>query len=200
MQDVMNRKSWVRSGVALHPTTVVADSGGLGAFAPTHEYTLRGSFLGVYRAPSWRRASPDSKYRGKSDYVMQVGLWRAAPRSCDKTPNLADFKMMAVQEPPPGTEANCQFVYFSQAGQINAPLPKSRGVSLVALYATRDLEPGEELFALYGKDKARNYKVGLPGAALHKYEIPCSEYPGQWLVDATAARLMAIAFRCERVR
>ena len=98
----MSRKSWVRTGVQLRPTTVVEDSGGFGAFAPQREMTPRASFLGVYTAPSWRRSQPDTKYRGESDYVMQVGLWRAAPRPREKTPNLARFKMMAVQEPPPG--------------------------------------------------------------------------------------------------
>ena len=149
----MNRKSWVRTGVHLCPTTVVANPGGFGAFAPLREMTPRASFLGVYTAPAWRRARPDSKYRGESDYVMQVGFWRAAPRPREKDPNLARFKMMAVQEPPPGTEANCKFIYFSKAGDINAPFGKNTPISLVALYSTRDIEPGEELFAHYGEDK-----------------------------------------------
>lgn len=63
--------------------------------------------------------------------------------------------MMAVQEPPPGTEANCQFVYFSKAGDIKAPFQKSTPVSLVALYSIRHLKPGEELFVHYGK-RTRN--------------------------------------------
>ena len=65
MQDVMNMKNWVRSGVRLGPTTVAADSKGLGAFAPSQEMIPRGSFVGVYRAPFWRRAAPHSAYRGK---------------------------------------------------------------------------------------------------------------------------------------
>ena len=40
-----------------------------------------------------------TEYRGTSDYVMQVGAWRAGPRVVrQKTyPNLADFKMMALR-------------------------------------------------------------------------------------------------------
>ena len=46
--------------------------------------------------------------------------------------------MMAMQEPPAGMEANCQFVYFSRAAEINAPVPSSRSVSLVAVYTPED--------------------------------------------------------------
>ena len=132
MQDLMNSKSWLRPGVTIGPTTVVDDSAGFGAFAPAWQITSRAAFMGVYRAPHWRRASGDHRYRGKSDYEIEVGSWRAGMgRRADI--NLADYKMMALQEPPVGTDANCVFVYFANAGDIGAPLPKSRAVSLVAV-------------------------------------------------------------------
>lgn len=50
--------------------------------------------------------------------------------------------------------------------------PTSSRVALVALYAARDLVPGEELFVHYGEDMGRNYEVGEPAPDLLKYEIP----------------------------
>jgi len=189
MQNLAGKKSWVRPGVVTGPTTVGEDPTGLGAFAPDWETTPRAAFIGVYRAPQWRRASGMTEYRGTSDYVMQVGAWRAGPRVVrQKTyPNLADFKMMALQEPPAGKEANCQFMYFSRADEINAPIAKSRAVSLVAVYTTREIEPGEELFVYYGAAKARDYDVGSPGPELFKYEIPRQEYPHAWRGGMEAA-------------
>ena len=186
-----HRKSWVRNGVSIGKTTVVDNPGGFGAFAPQHSKTSRGAFIGVYRASTWRRAPMGTTYRGNCDYVMQVGNWRAASAHGRRRPesqlNLADFKMMAVQEPPPGKEGNCQFIFFGRAGDIGAPMCKSRAVALVALYATRDLEPGEELFVHYGEDKRRSYCVGLPGRRLNKHEITRSEYPDKWLLTAMHA-------------
>ena len=173
MQAVMNSKAWVRRGVTIGKTTVAADPGGIGVFAPELERTPRAAFIGVYRAPHWRRAAGAAAYRGKCDYVMQVGGWRAGPRVMRKKPsrpNVSDFKMMAMQEPPAGMVANCQFVYFSRAAEINAPVPSSRSVSLVAVYTARELEPGEELFVHYGAGKARDYEVGSKCPELFKYE------------------------------
>ena len=63
--------------------------------------------------------------------------------------------MMAIQEPPPGTAANCHFIFYSKAGEIGAPGTKSKAIAHVAVHAARDLEPGEELFVHYGDAKAR---------------------------------------------
>ena len=181
MEGVMARKTWVRTGVRIGPTTISADAG-RGAFAPTGRVTRKASFIGVYRARSWRRACEDSEYRGTNDYTFQIGSWRASP---GKKIDLADYKMMAVQEPPPGVTANCVFIFFSKAGQIGAS-PSSRSIALVALYAARDLAPGEELFAHYGNSKNRSYDVGNP-AVLYQYEIPPTEYPAQWTLGNIAA-------------
>ena len=176
MHALLNRKSWVRPGIRVGPTTISADADGCGAFAPECRVTSAASFLGVYRAPCWRRAPDDHPYRGDNDYTFQVGGWRAAP---GRDVNLAEYKMMAVQDPPAGVTANCVFVFFSKAGQIGAKLPKSAGVALVALYAARDLVSGEELFAHYGGSKHRSYEVGHP-ATLYQYQIQESEYPTNW--------------------
>ena len=90
--------------------------------------------------------------------------------------------MMAIQEPPINTEANCVFVYFSKAKEIGAQRPKGKRVSAVAVYAARDLRPGEELFVHYGSSKARDYNVGEPASdPVYKYEIKPEEYPCAWL-------------------
>jgi hypothetical protein len=183
MDLLLAMKAWVRPGVFVDSTTISADKGGRGAFAPRHGVTRKASFIGVYRATNWRRSSGDSKYRGSNDYTFQVGSWRAAP---GKKLNLASFKMMAVQEPPEGVTANCAFIFFSKAGQVGAPMAKSASIALVALYAARDLAPGEELFAHYGDDKNRSYEVGAP-AELFKYEIPATEYPVHWTLHGAAA-------------
>ena len=44
--------------------------------------------------------------------------------------------------------------------------PKSARIVLVAAYAARDLKRGEELFAHYGDEKARDYEVGEPAPEL----------------------------------
>ena len=177
MQAMMSERCWVRPGVRVFPTTISEDPDGRGAFAPTLGVTRRCSFLGVYRARHWRRASDDHPYRGVNDYTMQIGGWRAA---CQAPVQLSDYKMLAVQEPPHGVTANAAFLFFSKAGDIGADLPASHGVALVALYAARDLDPGEEILVHYGPDKHRDYPVGIP-AKICKYEIPKSEYPSQFV-------------------
>ena len=67
MESLMARKTWVRTGVRIGSTTISADAG-RGAFAPTGRVTRKASFIGVYRARSWRRACGDSEYRS-------VELW-----------------------------------------------------------------------------------------------------------------------------
>ena len=77
LKSFMESTLWVRTGVAVAPTTVTADAAGFGAF--TSAKLKRGSFLGAYGAPCWRRANGFTRYRGANDYVMQAGGWRAAP-------------------------------------------------------------------------------------------------------------------------
>ena len=183
MQALCNSKRWIRPGVKLGPTTIGADPGGIGAFAPIPHVPV-GSFLGVYRAGLWTETQ--SLYRGTNSYVMQAGLWRIMPRirsNGNDTPNLAQFPILAVQEPPVGTRANCIFMTFHSAGEIGAPYPKSKRVECVALYSARDLAPGEELFVHYGDAKHRHYDVGEPPEKeLFKYKINPAELPGRWLL------------------
>ena len=46
------RKRWVRPGIVIWPTTVSADPGGMGAFAPAGGLG-RGKFIGMYCADNW---------------------------------------------------------------------------------------------------------------------------------------------------
>ena len=80
MDALMCVKHWVRPGVFVDVTTVAADVGGSGAFAPPGKVTPKGAFIGAYRAPRWRRGEM-TPYKGENDYVFQVGPWRAAPPS-----------------------------------------------------------------------------------------------------------------------
>ena len=41
-------------------------------------------------------------------------------------------------------------------------------VALVAVYAARDLEPGEELFVHCGPEKGRDHEIGEPAPPLYK--------------------------------
>ena len=79
-RNLLDMRNWVRPGVCIAPTTIVTDADGFGAFAPSDARTPRASFVGVYTAEKWRRASDDHPYRGGNDYVMQVGLWCAVHR------------------------------------------------------------------------------------------------------------------------
>ena len=107
--------------------------------------------------------------------------------------NEGERPIACVNKPPPHVHANCQFVVCSRADL--GLHGKGPAVTAVALYAARDLEPGEgarvdelrmcapnpidglccvraslsagvaELFVHYGDDKARNYVCGLPPRA-----------------------------------
>ena len=57
----------------------------------------------------------------------------------------------------------------------------------MAVYAARDLVPGEELFAHYGDDIGRDYAVGDPAPELFKYEVPTDELPYNWLLPGAKA-------------
>ena len=153
METAMNKKMWVRPGVCTAPTTIGADVGGFGAFAPSDKPTRRGAFIGTYTADRWRRASGENPYMGNNDYVLQVGEWRASPTT--NRPDVARNMMMAIQEPPPGKVANCHFIFYSKAGDIGAQCAKSKSVACVAVHAARDLDAGEELFIHYGDSKGR---------------------------------------------
>ena len=65
--------------------------------------------------------------------------------------------------------------------------PKKGRVALVAVYAARDLVPGEELFVHYGDDIGRGYAVGDPAPAVFKYEITAEELPYNWLPPCSNA-------------
>ena len=124
LKSFMESTVWVRTGVAVAPTTIAADAAGFGAF--TSAKINRGSFLGTYGAPCWRRANGVTPYRGANDYVMQAGGWRAAPPTGAKA-NVFKYPMMALQEPPRGCKANVAFIFFGSAGEIGVrKLPKSR--------------------------------------------------------------------------
>ena len=64
---------------------------------------------------------------------------------------------------------------------------KKGRIALVAVYAARDLVPGEELFAHYGDDIGRDYAVGDPAPELFKYELPTDELPYNWLLPGAKA-------------
>jgi len=182
-------KYWVRPGVTLGRTTIEADEGGVGAFAPMHPAATRGAFLGVYRADYWKPCGK-RRYGGRNDYVMEVGEWRAVPKmsGSDGKPDLAKCAMLAIQEPPAGGQANCVFFAFYAARDIGVAGPGGRPIASVAVYAARDLLPGEELFVHYGDGKARDYDVGEPAARLLKKEIAADELPCAWLPGSTRGR------------
>ena len=94
-------KRWLRPGIVIWPTTVSADPGGMGAFAPAGGLG-RGKFIGMYCADNWWRAPITTPYRGRNKYVMQVGDFRCGPRlkGISKRADTHRFPMMAVQEPP----------------------------------------------------------------------------------------------------
>lgn len=121
MEAMTCRMRWIRPGVRLGATSVEADKsdGGLGVKAPRMK-TSRGSFLGVYRASMWRQTT-ERPYTGANTCVMQVGSWRAMSLPKKGRMPFHQYPMMAVQEPPAGKIANCQFVPFYKAGDINAP-------------------------------------------------------------------------------
>ena len=95
------RKRWLRPGIVIWPTTVSADPGGMGAFAPAGGLG-RGKFIGMYCADNWWRAPIMTPYRGRNKYVMQVGDFRCGPRlkGISKRADTHRFPVMAVQEPP----------------------------------------------------------------------------------------------------
>ena len=121
MEALTCRMRWIRPGVRLGSTSVEADKsdGGLGVKAPRMK-TSRGIFLGVYRASMWRQTT-ERPYTGANTCVMQVGSWRAMSLPKQGRMPFAQYPMMAVQEPPAGKIANCQFVPFYKAGDIRAP-------------------------------------------------------------------------------
>ena len=121
MEALTCRMRWIRPGVRLGSTSVEADKsdGELGVKAPRMK-TSRGSFLGVYRASVWRQTT-SRRYTGANTCVMQVGSWRAMSLPKKGRMPFAQYPMMAVQEPPAGKIANCQFVPFYKAGDIRAP-------------------------------------------------------------------------------
>ena len=78
------RKRWLRPGTVIWPTTVSADPGGMGAFAPAGGLG-RGKFIGMYCADSWWRAPTMTPYRGRNKYVMQAGDFRCGQRdACEE--------------------------------------------------------------------------------------------------------------------
>ena len=162
-------------------TSVSSDANGFGLYA-VNEDLPRGSFVGVYTAENWRWAGMDSAYRGTNDYVMQVGSWRASPKtsSSSKRVNVFKFKVMVIQEPPKCVAANCQFMYFSRAGDIGADVSKSKAISCVAAYTTSAVAAGSELYVHYGDSKKRDYEVGLEAPLLYKKDINESEYPNMY--------------------
>jgi len=179
MQDLCNLKHCIRPGVRVTRTSVVADASGFGLYAPENEDLERGSFIGVYSGDSWRWAGMGGAYRGKNNYVMQVGAWRTSPKmsSPSMQVNIHKYKMMAMQEPPPGVTANCQFVYFSRASDIGADVSKSKSISCVAAYTACAVAAGKELFVHYGDEKNRDYDVGFSAPVLYKKDIKDCEYP-----------------------
>ena len=121
----------------------------------------------------------ESAYRGTNEYVMQVGMWRASPKIRLQSPrvNVHKFMVMAIQEPPEGVAANCQFIYFCRGGDIGANVAKSKSVSCVAAYTACAVAAGSELFVHYGDAKKRDYQVGFPAPTLFKKDIEHREYP-----------------------
>ena len=67
------QQHWTRAGVMVGTTTVLADPGGVGLFAPSYPLD-RASFIGAYEGTRWWQVREDvvAPYRGKDDYVMQV--------------------------------------------------------------------------------------------------------------------------------
>ena len=161
-------------------TSVSSDANGFGLYA-VNEDLPRGSFVGVYTAENWRWAEMDSAYRGTNDYVMQVGWWRASPKtSKSKRVNVFKYKAMAIQEPPKCVAANCQFIYFSRAGDIGADVAKSKAISCVAAYTASAVAAGSELYVHYGDSKKRDNEFGLEAPLLYKRDIDESEYPSRY--------------------
>jgi hypothetical protein len=186
MFTLLAEKYWIRPGINITCTTVAEDPEGIGVFAPP-EGLAEGSFVGVYvgRDASWRSIGPFSHpYRGSDDYVMESGCWRWTPKSREATkPNLGQFPMAAMQEPPVGRRANCTLKAFTNPKMVG--LAGSQPVTLVAMYTTERIDGNEELFVHYGDAKKRSYEVGEPALHLALKDIAPEELPCHWTGDPT---------------
>jgi hypothetical protein len=194
MFDMFASKYWVRPGFTIGYTTVAADQGGLGGFAPT-EGLRRGQFIGTYIGNSWRRVSPFSgPYTGPDDYVMEFGDWRWTPqrrRSSNTHEWIATHPVSALQEPVAGTRANCIFKSFTKPAMVG--LSGREPIALVAVYSAQDIGGCEELFVHYGNAKRRDYDVGEPALPLTLKDIPAAELPRCWTTDASSFHFRAFA-------
>jgi hypothetical protein len=68
--------AWTRPGISIKTTSIAADPGGYGAFAPPQGVPHAGAFIGVYRG-KWRTASGEHPYRGTDQYVMEASGWNS---------------------------------------------------------------------------------------------------------------------------
>ena len=98
-----------------------------------------------------------------------------------------------ANEPPAGVPANATAVVFTKAADIVRGAKKSMRTLTIALYATRDVEPGEEITFVYsplaGDEYAdwrrkMKYNVGAPAPILKASSITKDELPASHLGDA----------------
>jgi hypothetical protein len=191
MFQLLARKYWVPPGINISTTTVAEDPNGIGAFAPP-EGMERGMFVGTYLGKYWREISGlPSPYCGTDDYVMEDGVWRWTPkRPAEEKPNLGQYPMAALQEPPYSKRANCTFKSFTQRRAIG--LHGSQPMTLVAVYTTERIQGNSELFVHYGNAKKRSYEVSDPALPLALKDISPEELPRCWVDNPQA---MTSAYR-----
>ena len=82
----------------------------LGLFLESRAPIQKGTFLGFYTG-SWMLVS--GPYRGGCRHVFEVDDLRVVPRLSNM-----DHPICRVNEPPPGTTANCAFVRFTNAAEL----------------------------------------------------------------------------------
>ena len=70
---------------------------------------------------------------------------------------------------------------------VLAVVRRRQRVVCVALYATDDIRPGEEVYVHYGDSKGRDYEVGDAAAPLYKKDIAHDELPFNFLPAGESA-------------
>jgi hypothetical protein len=141
----------MRDGLYVAPSSVH----GKGLFAS--QRILRGGFVGFYTGNPMCTHEYNRHSRARTALAtnaMQNGRFVMIPDPSRDT-------LMFVNEPPPGSIANCTMAILVRDAY-----------RAVAYYATRDIRAHEELYIHYGvKYHRRPYRIGRPGEALREHEL-----------------------------
>lgn len=126
--------------------------------------TLKGVGYGLFSRRKFKKGKCICLYKGKKIPESKLGLSRLYVMTMedgtllDGDPRIDPFTVDGVDigckgdaiaafinESPPDTKPNCRFYMISN--------------NRVGIYAARDIEPNEELFAYYGKDYVRSWST-----------------------------------------